>query len=656
MDSPKSPDGVKEAVASTQHVPLVHYGKNIDHIPGDRYGKKFHHSGNVSHLEDRNRALQFKRFSQKDLSLQDEKKTDDMTDFLTGIKASFIDDKMDKYTNVVNLRDDATEKTIEFEYNSMKARISQFKDVFVHQRESYYNTQRALDTEIKSTAKMNLIEDMMGRNVENYLMAKRISSGNVPPMGQYRPSKTRPEGGEKKKEWYKELRQCVIRAFWMDNSQADRDRLRSIAREPEVDLQPTIAKIESEDRSISQDFFYQHLRDSAAASDPTIYRRIEKDVLVILDGNGDLILCSVSQLFQHLFGSALVDKVNTAAKQWTGLVPLPRPSTARHAVDEFILRSHPELNMELAITPQELEERPMCVVHYGTWAMKGHPNPKDIYLTPDTLLQRGASEKVKPNQAPRVFSHFKFGVLGISSEVARFLMRHLAPKEYEACIETFNGLPRSDRMAVSRPNWATLIVFGVNSFTQRHCDKHDIKHGFASLIPLGNYSGGDLCFPQLGLKLDYKPGSCLIFRGTELEHFVEDWQGYRLFVLCTNHQAVRNYAHRRMGKLDPLPSDPWYRPAAGVSASGNEDVLAAHDSSSEDDDDEGALDPCILEDMDIEKEPMGGWTDADIHGAGTWDPRKNVVGYVSSSTSSSHSQESGSDSIACSEPKRQRLA
>jgi hypothetical protein len=49
-----------------------------------------------------------------------------------------------------------------------------------------------------------------------------------------------------------------------------------------------------------------------------------------------------------------------------------------------------------------------------------------------------------------------------------------------------------------------------------------------------------------------------MFRGAELEHFVSDWTGYRIFLLYTNHQPVRNYAHRIMGKLPPKPNDSWH--------------------------------------------------------------------------------------------------
>ncbi|RYP74737.1 hypothetical protein DL770_007556 [Monosporascus sp. CRB-9-2] len=121
--------------------------------------------------------------------------------------------------------------------------------------------------------------------------------------------------------------------------------------------------------------------------------------------------------------------VINATKQWAGLALLPQPNTRRHMVDELMRRQHPELDMELATTPQQLEERAMCIVHYGTWAQQGHTNPEFVRLTPNTRLIMGGTERrSRAELLEEVLPHLKVGVLGLSSEVARFLVRHLAPK------------------------------------------------------------------------------------------------------------------------------------------------------------------------------------------------------------------------------------
>ncbi|RYP65726.1 hypothetical protein DL771_008171 [Monosporascus sp. 5C6A] len=114
---------------------------------------------------------------------------------------------------------------------------------------------------------------------------------------------------------------------------------------------------------------------------------------------------------------------------------------------------------------------------------------------------------------------------------------------------------------------------------------------------------GDLCFPELGLKLGYKPAGCVVFRGTELEDFIEDWHGSRMLVLCPAAQgreaegAIKAAAH---AEADDDPGQ-----------STNED--------------ENEYDPCVTEEIDVEKPPEGGWTDAHIMAPGLGIPRRRPI-------------------------------
>ncbi|RYP44302.1 hypothetical protein DL768_009221 [Monosporascus sp. mg162] len=351
---------ISDAAALIPHRPLVRYGQDVMHIPEDGYGNMFKYAGNNSRTRDVHRTRSFPRFSEAELVLQDEEKAN---------------------------------------------RLANFLDVNVQDPTPTTKHQPALGTEAKSTAKMNAVEEPMGKDIQNYLMAKPIRLGGYPAHG----------------------------------------------------------------------------------------RAVDGDT------------------------------------------PLARPGMARHSGDEFVLRPHPELDMESAMTPKELEEQPTCIIHYEMGAEQGHQNPKVVYRPQEASPQRRLSEA-----------------------------RHLALEEYEASIETFSALPTHNGNGRTAPNLVMLFAFGAHSFTEWHRDRQE----FASLVPLGDHTDtnddevqeGDLCFPQLGLKVDYKPGGCVVFRGAELEHFVETGTG----------------------------------PAHSFS------------------------------EIDMEKPPEGGWTDADIHGAGTWDPAKNA--------------------------------
>ncbi|PKC15140.1 hypothetical protein RhiirA5_395225 [Rhizophagus irregularis] len=67
-------------------------------------------------------------------------------------------------------------------------------------------------------------------------------------------------------------------------------------------------------------------------------------------------------------------------------------------------------------------------------------------------------------------------------------------------------------------------VFGImcavnfNTICGYHIDRDDDKYGFCWLVPLGEWKGGDLIFPQLNIRIKLKPGNILAFRSNLLVH------------------------------------------------------------------------------------------------------------------------------------------
>ncbi|KAH9907930.1 hypothetical protein F4778DRAFT_454180 [Xylariomycetidae sp. FL2044] len=166
-------------------------------------------------------------------------------------------------------------------------------------------------------------------------------------------------------------------------------------------------------------------------------------------------------------------------------------------------------------------------------------------------------------------------------------------------------------MKMSEPTFSTLVVLGINAYTTRHHDQTDVRSGLAGLVALGDYIGGDLCFPQLALQLPHQAGDCVLFRGAELDHYVADWTGYRIFLQYTNHQPVRNYAHRVIGRRPAKPNDPWH-PDRRAEESGA--VPLPLQPSSTTDSRTGAYSPCFMEPIPPEPEAL---TRDELWGAAT---------------------------------------
>lgn len=318
--------------------------------------------------------------------------------FLDNLRDNFLQDRApETYTNVAVISDTSTEKIVNFSFGSLDVRIMQFRDVDHTDTKSYVQSKRAKELEERSSQKMQAIEPPMDKDLQDYLMAEAITGCNISRTAKYRFTVPRPAAVEesedekavlkarrKRKEWYETLRLETIRHFWVDNDETQRAALRqeasasASAAQSDFDLRLAMDAIRREDSSRVQDAFYQHHKDNAAAEDPGIYDHVQKDLLLVLDKHGETVLCYAGRLFQRLFGEDRLQKTTGAAWKWSALPPLPLPNTARHMVDELMRSKYPDIDLEKATTPEELEGRPMCVAHYGTWAEMGHPNPENV--------------------------------------------------------------------------------------------------------------------------------------------------------------------------------------------------------------------------------------------------------------------------------------
>ena len=163
---------------------------------------------------------------------------------------------------------------------------------------------------------MNDIEPKQGREVESFLMAQRISRGEQPPMGRFRPTPEQPMGAEKRTEWYSEMRTDASRSFWVGTSRQERDVMRDAASYPPPELEPILDQINREDKTRSCDYFWQHQLDEAAVKEPSLYTRYDQDVVLFLDKNSEIIACRFGRVFQLLFGERHMKKTYDAMRKW----------------------------------------------------------------------------------------------------------------------------------------------------------------------------------------------------------------------------------------------------------------------------------------------------------------------------------------------------
>ncbi|PVF91793.1 hypothetical protein CPB86DRAFT_671741, partial [Serendipita vermifera] len=55
-----------------------------------------------------------------------------------------------------------------------------------------------------------------------------------------------------------------------------------------------------------------------------------------------------------------------------------------------------------------------------------------------------------------------------------------------------------------------------------HLDGTDHTKSYAFIMPLGNFEGGDIMLPTLGLSIPIKPGQLLAVTASFLPHYISD--------------------------------------------------------------------------------------------------------------------------------------
>ena len=100
-----------------------------------------------------------------------------------------------------------------------------------------------------------------------------------------------------------------------------------------------------------------------------------------------------------------------------------------------------------------------------------------------------------------------------------------------------------------------MCAINFNTISGYHIDRDDDKYGFCWLVPLGEWEGGDLIFPQINVRIKLKPGNILLFRSNLLVHGNLPCLGVRhslvffthnnLFPETFQHVENNNYSNNR---------------------------------------------------------------------------------------------------------------
>lgn len=71
----------------------------------------------------------------------------------------------------------------------------------------------------------------------------------------------------------------------------------------------------------------------------------------------------------------------------------------------------------------------------------------------------------------------------------------------------------------------------INVLTTLHQDLMAPKTGWVAMLVLGNFTEGNLCFPEMDVALPYQPGDVVFVRSWALQHFIRKYRGIELHVI-----------------------------------------------------------------------------------------------------------------------------
>ncbi|KAI0832986.1 hypothetical protein F5Y06DRAFT_290337 [Hypoxylon sp. FL0890] len=384
--------------------------------------------------------------------------------------------------------------------------------------------------------------------------------------------------------------------------------------------------------------YHQAQRDDFAISQDMFYR-VQSDIFMALDGAGVVIAFVFSDSFRTLLTKSIEKKVAQSLDTYSTLQPVPLPDMTRHGlhwVDWLVRR--PDLDFR---NPENDPRKAKSgVYHIGGRCATGDPQGSRKPVSSKDLVARVEDGF---GHVSEQMANLQFSAFGACTEVVRFFFELIDPKLLDEYVKVANEVSRQ-RCAFfetrRKDDPFVMRAALVNLMTNEHEDQGDWHYGFAGLVSVGEFQGGDLLLRELGLRVESPPGCVQLIRGRELRHSITRWTGRRFVVVNVTHEPVRRYALRKLGESIPS-STATTQSCLDVNL---EDELPEPDES---DDERHRIPERHIEDSES---PWSGSSSSRSAGVGQSLKRergKKVPKHRNSSTSDADTEGSGEENMPC---------
>ena len=90
----------------------------------------------------------------------------------------------------------------------------------------------------------------------------------------------------------------------------------------------------------------------------------------------------------------------------------------------------------------------------------------------------------------------------------------------------------------------------INCQVVPHCDNKDTVGGWVGMYVAGDFFGGDLVLPEVGVSCDYLCGDLVLMRSKEVMHCITKFVGARYSFVAFGHENMRADYETKAGEQD----------------------------------------------------------------------------------------------------------
>jgi hypothetical protein len=259
------------------------------------------------------------------------------------------------------------------------------------------------------------------------------------------------------------------------------------------------------------------------------------DIYVALDKYGRVLALHDDKAEHRLLKQLKKGAAAEAFSTYHHLTPLEYPDATRHIEHAGWLKDNPTYNIEAPGANPRKANPGSC--HHGFGSATGDPNGKKMGAKAGQgYAKYSAFTKTQ-------YEKFRYGAMGAGTEMANFyfpLADEPLHKMFQAAYKSADDEIKAPTRRDGSDTFSMIAPLNM-LHTSMHVDESDVKEGFVFIYALGDFEGGHMVYPQLGIRIEQKPGGIQLMRGRMMLHFICPWTGARYILVYAMGGGVRRH-------------------------------------------------------------------------------------------------------------------